>query len=87
MAKVNIYTVRDVISDTYGRPFYSTNDETAVRSLAMEVNSGVEDSVLATNPDDFELYLLGEYDDSTASFDIHDSIKFIVRASNLLKSD
>lgn len=84
MSVISVFSVRDVVSDTYGRPFYSFNTSTALRSLKSEVNNKVVGSVLFESPDDFELYLLGEFDDETGRFDLLDRMQFVVRCSSLV---
>lgn len=86
MTILRAYSVRDVVSNTYGRPFFSQNDATAVRSLAMEVNNSSFESVLHTNPDDFELYLIGEFDDELCTFDSLSAIQLLCRCSSLVKA-
>lgn len=42
-------------------PFFSLNDETAVRSFGHACKS--PDSLMASYPEDYSLYRLGEFDD------------------------
>lgn len=57
-------SVRDVVSSTYGRPFSAPNRPAAVRSFSVEVNDE-RSGMLHTHPADFDLYLVGEFDDDS----------------------
>lgn len=83
MAILEIFAVRDVISDTYGRPFYSPNVASGVRSITMEVNNAHMDNMLHTHPDDFELYHLGQFNDATGTFEPFQQPKFLLRMSSV----
>jgi len=67
--RYKIFTVRDRAIDAYGQPFYATSVGGAVRSFSDEINRPAENNQLAKHPEDFDLYLLGEYDDQTGEFD------------------
>jgi len=67
--RYKIFSVRDRAIDAYGQPFYATSVGGAVRSFSDEVNRPAENNQLAKHPEDFDLFLLGEYDDSTGEFD------------------
>lgn len=67
----------------YGRPMFVNHINQAHRSLIDEVNNA--GSELNKHPEDYDLYELGEYDDSDASFALHKSPKMVVACSTLLK--
>lgn len=67
----------------YGRPFYVPHVNAALRSLTDEVNNAQSD--LFKHPDDFDLYELGEFDDSDASFALLKVPKLVVSCKSLLK--
>lgn len=84
MAILSVLSVRDVVADTYGRPFFTPNVPSGVRSLQKEVNTQSDGNMLADNPDDFELYNLGTYDDQTGAFDLLPRPELVVRCSSLV---
>lgn len=71
MSIVTVLSVRDIVADTYGRPFFAPNVPSAVRSVRAEVNSA-QGGTLNTNPDDFQLFDLGTFDDQTCRFQLYE---------------
>lgn len=65
-----VLAVRDRASDTFGSPFYSVARGQAIRSFSDEINRNVSDNQLWMHPEDFDLYVLGSFDDSTGLFDV-----------------
>ena len=61
--KLNYYTIYDKVSDSYGeRPFLAPNDATAMRSIK---NTQRNDKQFNINADDYALYCVGSYDNTT----------------------
>ena len=60
-----MYAVKDRAADAFGRPFFCPTDGLAIRSFMDEVNRSGDDNQLYKHPDDFDLFRLGMYDDST----------------------
>lgn len=85
MSKVAIFSVYDRAASIYGTPFYSHNKQTAVRSVAAEVNRDDPTSTLSTAPADFDLYELGEYDQDTGRFTTFDTPQFVSSCSALVQ--
>lgn len=72
--KMKIIVVRDRVADVYGAPSFVANVGTAVRGFGDEIarpHSEERPNAFNKHPEDFDLFLLGEYDDETASFDVH----------------
>lgn len=67
--RYKILAIRDRAIDSYGQPFYSASTGGAIRSFADELNRAAENNQLYKHPEDFDLFLLGEFDDSTGEFD------------------
>lgn len=67
----------------YGRPMFVSHINQAVRSLTDETNN--PESELNKHPDDYDLYELGEFDDSHARFVLYDDPKFVCAVKSLLK--
>lgn len=58
-----ICTVRDRATDTYGQPIFVQAIGQAIRSFGDEINR--KDSQLGLHPEDYDLYVIGEYDERT----------------------
>lgn len=68
--RYKILAIRDRAIDSYGQPFYSASVGGAIRSFSDEVNRVAENNQLNKHPEDFDLFLLGEFDDQTGEFDV-----------------
>ena len=64
-----VVAVRDRAADTFGSPFYVVAIGQAIRSFSDEVNRRADDNQLFQHPEDFDLYELGVFDDSTGLFE------------------
>lgn len=60
-----VYSVHDVKAEAYLRPFFVPSHGLAIRSFENEVRN--PDSPMHTNPEDYTLFQLGEFDDDTGS--------------------
>jgi len=67
--RYKVLAIRDRAIDSYGQPFFSASVGGAVRSFSDEVNRPGENNQLHKHPEDFDLFLLGEFDDQTGEFD------------------
>ena len=67
--RYKVLVIRDRAIDAYGQPFFSASVGGAVRSFSDEINKVREGNQLNAHPEDFDLFLLGEFDDATAEFD------------------
>lgn len=65
-----VCAVRDRAMDAFMQPFFCQARGIANRSFADEINR--KDSPFAGHPEDFDLYELGTYEDSTGSLKSHD---------------
>lgn len=68
MSKKCVCAAFDSASQLYGQPMFVPSTGVAVRSFTDEVNRQAEGNVINEHPDDFELYLLGFYDDESGLF-------------------
>ena len=71
--KMIVCSIKDRAADAFGRPFYVPAVGVAIRSFQDEVNRAAEDSQIYQHPDDFDLFDLGVFDDSTGLFQLNDS--------------
>lgn len=67
--RYKILAIRDRALDAYGQPFFSASTGAAIRSFSDEINRASPDNQLFKHPEDFDLFLLGEFDDQTGEFD------------------
>lgn len=83
MAQWFCCAIRDSAIDAFGTPVFVVAPGAAVRAFSDEINR--KDSAYGAHPGDFELYLLGEFDDSTGSFNCG-SPRPLARGSDLVRS-
>ncbi len=76
-----IYAIKDAKS-SFMPCTPDTNDATAIRNFENAVRR--PDSLLASHPNDFALFKLGLYDDSTGIIDSADRPKFLCDAAQCL---
>lgn len=62
--KINMYTVFDSAVKAFVQPFFQITDGAAVRLFQDQVNNS--DSNISKHPDQFTLFRVGSYDDSSA---------------------
>lgn len=62
---MKVFSVRDRALDAFGQPIFSPSTGLAVRSFADEVNRVGSD--FNKHPEDYDLYEVGEWDDSIGS--------------------
>lgn len=63
-----VFAVRDRAADTFGAPFCEVARGRAIRAFSDEINRVHTENQLYQHPEDFDLYELGEFDDSTGVF-------------------
>lgn len=61
--KLVIAAILDSKAQSYMVPFFTENHQTAVRMFAGAANS---DGMIGKHPEDFHLYIIGEFDQDTA---------------------
>lgn len=70
-----VYAVQDAKSGMFNQPIFLLSDGEAVRSFADACAPGNEQSMLSRHPEDFNLFYIGEYDESEgtlqASIPVH----------------
>ena len=80
-----VVSVKDRAADVFNRPFFVPHRNVAIRDFTDEVNRVAADNQLNKHPDDFDLYCLGEFDDSVGSL-INNQPVILVRAKDVLQS-
>lgn len=77
--KTKIYSIKDT-KIGYMSPMYLQNDGVAIREFTNARNSE-QKNIVNTNPEDKELWALGEFDDQTGT--IISDVRFIIRAEDV----
>jgi len=72
-----ICTVKDRAADAFGRPMFVPSTGVAIRSFSDEINRNNAENQLYNHPDDFDLYELGQFDDNTGLFSLHEQPKLL----------
>lgn len=73
-----IVAIKDRAADAYMRPWFVPTTAMAVRSFMDEVQRDSADNQLFHHSDDFDLYELGFFDDSTGRITSHDDMKVLM---------
>lgn len=68
MPMLKVVAVRDRAADLYRAPFFVPSVGTAIRAFSDHVNSK-DDSDIVKHPEDFDLYLLADFDDESGIFE------------------
>ena len=80
-----VVCVKDRAAEVFNRPFFVPHRNVAIRDFTDEVNRAAADNQLNKHPDDFDLYLLGDFNDNTGEFSIS-TPQVLVRAKAVLQS-
>ena len=80
-----VVSVKDRAADVFNRPFFVPHRNVAIRDFTDEVNRVAADNQLNKHPDDFDLYLLGEFDDARGVV-LNSEPQVLVRAKDVLQS-
>lgn len=80
-----VVSVKDRAADVFNRPFFVPHRNVAIRDFTDEVNRVAADNQLNKHPDDFDLYLLGEFDDNKGEF-FNTTPQVLVRAKDVIQS-
>ena len=81
-----VVAVKDRAAEVFNRPFFVPHRNVAVRDFTDEVNRNSAENALNRHPDDFDLYLLGHFDDSTGAFTREGAPTVLVRAKDVVSS-
>jgi hypothetical protein len=65
--KLKIFTIFDSAASAFKQPFFMHNNGIAIRAFSDLVNSDDQNVEIAKHPEQFTLFHIGEYDDSTGS--------------------
>lgn len=68
---VMVVAVRDQKADQFGHPWYAQTIPMALRHFADAVQNSDPTNLWRNHPEDFALFKLGEFDQSTGEFTCH----------------
>lgn len=81
--KISVYSYRDCLVG-YGMPILRDNDAVATRAFKFDVNE--DRSMFKSDPKDFQLFRIGEFDTDTGIIDSYDPV-LIVNANDLIDKE
>lgn len=81
-----IFTVKDRALDVYNLPFTQSSVAQAVRGFTDEINSDPDRSGVAKHPDDYDLYIIGHYDEITGLLIPLERIELVVRGKDMIRA-
>lgn len=64
-----VVAIKDRAADAFNRPFFTTTTGQAIRAFQDEVNRAAADNTMYHHSDDFDLYVVGFFNDQTGKFD------------------
>lgn len=82
MASLKVIAVFDKAIDAFNRPMFVPAVGLAVRSFQDEIAREAPDNPMFAHPQDFSLFLLGEYDESSGRFTCLDVPERVAEASS-----
>lgn len=83
--KLVMSCVHDVKGETYSQPWFTPTAAAAVRSFTDLVNDPQRGQTVFSHPEDYVLYEMGSFDDSTGQFTSHPIPKHLVSGSSVKK--
>lgn len=78
-----VVAVKDSALDAFSRPFFVPSLNVAMRSFGDEVNREHQDNAMWNHAEDYSLYELGSWDESSGKFENLDSPRLLVRAKDV----
>jgi len=80
--KLHLYTIYDSKEEIYHQPFFLLNEAVALRQFGDMAND--KDSKISKHPEDYTLWHLGSYEDSSATLTPLKTKKCIAHANELV---
>lgn len=66
---MKVFSVFDAKAAFFGNPFYDQREGSAIRAFGDAVNKEDVNNGFYNHPEDYSLYMLGEFDNDTGAFD------------------
>lgn len=67
--KLYAIATRDIVANVFSQPIFVPHIGIAIRAFGDECSGKGQQKDLAAHPEDFELWLIGEYDDITGQME------------------
>lgn len=83
MAELKVYSIYDEKMECYNTPYFNLNHRVASRNFGDLAND--DKSSVYRHPEDYSLYCIGAFDDSTGMINPYDPPMLISRASSFKK--
>jgi len=80
--KLNIFSIYDEKSQAYNSPFFQSAVGQALRSFCDLAKD--DKTTISRHPEDYSLYHIGEFDDSTSKIISYNEPRFLARATEYL---
>ena len=81
-----VVCVKGRAAEVFNRPFLVPHRNVAVRDFTDEINRSDPANPLNKHPDDFDLYLVAQFDDNTGAFIAEGAPTVLVRGKDLVAS-
>lgn len=82
--QLKVFSIRDSKTEIFNKPFYSITAGEAERSFQTLVND--PQSAVFNYPEDYDLYLLGDYDDVTGKLSALQTPQHVIKAVQVKKT-
>lgn len=82
---LKMFTIRDARAKAYMQPFFSLNSDTAIRSVEMCLRDPNHE--FSKNPNDYSVYEIGEYDDTTGMVEPGVQPEYVCNLVDLIKGN
>lgn len=79
---LNMYSIRDAKAEIFGPPFFKVTHGEVERDFRHLVND--EKSKIHLDPEDYDLYHMGRYDDNTGKFELLPSPQHMIKAIQVI---
>lgn len=80
--KYVVVSIKDRAADAFGRPAFVPSVGVAIRSFSDEINRSDSENQMFAHPDDFDLFELASYDDSTGIVEMLAQPKLLILGKN-----
>lgn len=82
---MKIIAIRDRAVDAFGRPIFTRTANEGIRSFIDEINN--PESPMNAHPEDYDLYILGDYDEDTGQIIPEQRPEMIAVGKNSIKTE
>lgn len=79
--KLQIFSIRDNKNGSFGQPQYAADPQSATRSIGVALKD--PNMMIHHYPSDFDLYHIGEFDQTNGAITITEQPEFITNLANI----